>query len=273
MITRILHSDNGTIEDWTPEISKYKSGEKTFSYVTGEDAIYLGSLFPFNHKYIKLGETVNSETATMSLRYWDGDEFVSVADFTDETATLANSGFLTWTPDQDKLWSLEDTEDITELNTIKIYNMYWLKITFSANLTAAIDLSWIGQKFSDDDDLGSEYPSLVRSAMLTAYEAGKTTWEEQHVKAAEILIKDLIENNVVDNRGQVLVREKFKLASVSKCAEIALNGFGDDYIDDKIAARQEYNARKKLRVYMIDKDENAILGELESRTRHGFLSR
>jgi hypothetical protein len=277
MINRILYSDNGTLSEWTPELEKFQSGSQTFSLVSAEDAIYIGSLFPFNHKYFKMGATPNAETASIAVKYWDGDEFVDVVNVVDETsvsgASLGQSGFITWTPDEDKLWSMEHTEDITELNTIKIYNMYWTKITFSADLTASVILSWLGQVFSDDDDLGSEFPLLNRAAMLTAFESGKTDWEEQHVKAAEILIKDLIESNVIDNRNQILLREKFKLASVSKCAELAFRGFGDDYADDRRDARQEYNSRKKLRVYMVDKNEDALLQNSEARTRHGFLSR
>lgn len=277
MINRILYSDNGTISEWTTELEKYQTGSQTFSYVAGEDAIYIGSLYPFNHKYFKVGGTPNAESASISIQYWDGDEFVSVVNIVDETASggasLAQSGFITFTPDEDKIWGLEHTEDITELSTVKIYNMYWLKITFSADLTASTILSWIGQKFSDDDDLGSEYPELVRSAMLTAFESGKTDWEEQHVRAAEILIKDLIEANVIDNRNQILVRDKFRLAAVSKCAELAFRGFGDSYADNRIDARNEYNSRKKMRIYMIDKNEDALLGFSESRIRHGFATR
>lgn len=273
MINRILFSDNGTLSEWTPELINYKSGSKTFSYVTGQDAIYIGSLYPFNHQYFKFGATVNLVAATMSIKYWDGNEFVDVANILDETNTFGQSGFITFTPDEDKLWCKENTEDITELDDIKIYNMYWLKITFNQNLTASTIISWIGQKFSDDDDLGAEYPLLTRSSMKAAFETGKTSWEEQHVRAAELLIKDLIESNVIDNRNQILVREKFKLAAVSKCAELAFAGFGDDYNDDKVNARNEYNSRRKMRIYLVDLDGDANLEPFEVRNRQGFLSR
>ena len=273
METRILFSNDGIMEDWTPELSRYQTGTKTFSHIAADDAIYVGSLYLFNHKYIKMGDTVNAEAATIAVKYWDGTEFVSVVNFTDETSALSNSGFLSWTPDEDKQWAMEHTEDITELSTVKIYNMYWLKITFDIDLTASTIINWIGQKFSDDDDLGSEYPELVRLSMITAFKAGQTDWEEQHIKAAELLVRDLVESNVLDNRNQILVRDKFKLAAVAKCAELAFRGFGDDYIDDKVASRQEYDRRRKMRIYLVDKNPDGRLDRQETRSKQGTLSR
>ncbi len=109
--------------------------------------------------------------------------------------------------------------------------------------------------------------------MITAFKAGQTDWEEQHIKAAELLVRDLVESNVLDNRNQILVRDKFKLAAVAKCAELAFRGFGDDYIDDKVASRQEYDRRRKMRIYLVDKNPDGRLDRQETRSKQGTLSR
>jgi len=142
-----------------------------------------------------------------------------------------------------------------------------LKITFSADLTADTALSWVGQKFSDDNDLGSEYSDLVRLSMLAAFETGKTTWEEQHVRAAGLIVKELMANSTIIEKEQILEREDFKYASVSKCAEIIYGGLGDDYKDDKKLAKDEYAIRINSAMPKIDKDANARFDDYETPTQ------
>ena len=49
MIDRVIFSNNGSSEDMSRQVAKYKSGSKSFSYVAAEDALYIGSSLPFNH--------------------------------------------------------------------------------------------------------------------------------------------------------------------------------------------------------------------------------
>ena len=87
--------------------------------------------------------------------------------------------------------------------------------------------------FSNDSDLGSEFPDLVLSATMTAFATGKTSWEEQHVRAAEILIKDLKKVKGIHSSSQILDHNDFRLASVCKVAEIIYTAFGNDYLEQK----------------------------------------
>lgn len=281
MINRIYFSDNGTLTDLSRDLGKYKSGSATVDYVAGEDAFFIGSLVPFNHLYFKMGAVVNALPANIVISTWNGQEFLPVVDVQDETysaAPLAQSGHITWTPDRHHSWHKEHTEDngtekIDGLGSVTIYDNYWLKITFDADLTAGLELSWLGQIFSDDEELGDEYPDLNRSNVKTAYEAGKTDWQAQHVRAAEVIVQDLVRKGVIFEKGQLLDRDKLRLASVSKCAEIIFQSFGDDYADDKVRARNEYDKRIDLSVYHNDSDADGILDKGEIGARTGFLSR
>jgi hypothetical protein len=281
MINRVIHSDNGTLIDISRKVGKYQSGSHPMTFVAAEDALFIGSLVPFNHLYFKLGTTVNTAASNMSISTWDGSEFKPVVDIQDETETtapLAQSGHLTWTPNRLHSWHREHTEDngterITGLGGITVYDNYWLKITFDADLDAGLEIEWLGQLFSDDEMLGAEYPDLVRSNVLTAFKSGKTDWQEQHVKASEIVIQDLVRKGVILEKGQILDRDKLSLASVSKCAEIIFGAFGDDYAEDKIRARNEYEKRLDLSVYHQDADNDAIIDRSEVGTRTGFLDR
>ena len=135
------------------------------------------------------------------------------------------------------------------------------------------ELSWVGQKFSDDDDLGAEHPDLTLSSVISAYESGKTDWEEQHVRAAELIVRDLIGQKIIYSKNQILERETFMLPSVSKVAEIIYSAFGDDYSDQKAAARGEYKERFSKSIYDVDLNEDGDLSLKEMSFRQGFMKR
>ncbi len=282
-IDRILLSDNGTLDDFSRQVAKYKSGSKSFSYVAAEDAIYIGANVPFNHLYFKMGTTVNALASEIQIKYYNGTEFVSAVNIIDETdvagASLAQSGFVTWTTDKQEKWHREDTRDqsqqiIDELGSVTIYDKYWLEIKFSADLTASVELEWLGMLFSDDDDLGAEYPDLTRSTVLQAFGGvSKTSWQEQHARAAELIVEDLIKLRVIEQKGQIIDRDTFRTASVSKVAEIIYRARGDDYIDDRVEARNEYQARLNKVIYNVDKDKDGRLDIQEQTQQTGWLGR
>lgn len=274
---RFLYSDNGVLTDITRKIENYKSGSHTFSYVTGQDYIYIGSALPFNHFYIKMGGTVNAVTTTMAIEYWSGKSWESVVEIIDETEGLTTSGFVTFTPDKSEKWTAESTNDsgniITELSTIKIYDMFWMRVSFGNTLTPSTIVSWIGNLFANDYDLYSEYPVFNSSNLLSVFESGKTSWEEQHVKAAQVIIKDMIAKNVIYGAENILKKEDFNLAAVSKCAQLIFTALGDDYVDDALASKAEYKERLDNGQYSVDLNDDAILDKTEKFNKVGFMRR
>lgn len=275
--TRLFFSDNGSLIDWTVSLGDYKSGAVSASIVPAQDYFYVGSVAPFNHLYFKLGSTVNASSGTISIEYWDGNSWSEVIETMDETSGFTQSGFITWVPDRQSSWIRSNTnldgQAITGLTSLQIYDLYWARLKFTGTFDAGIQFAWAGQKFSDDNDLGAEFPDLVRATAKTAFEAGKTSYEEQAVRAAEVIVQDLIKENIIWNKNQILDREEFKLMSVSKVAEIIYNAFGDDYLDQKQAARNEYQSRFKKVIYSVDKNSNATLEIGEQKFRQGYMTR
>jgi len=274
--TRIIYSDNSTLSDWGVELNNFHSGTQTFSFVAAEDYIYVGNVVPFNHFYVKMA-TASVASSTMSVSYWSGSQWRSAVEVIDETGGLTSDGFVTFVPDRDHGWVNADTngtgQTVTGLTGVTIYDKYWIRLSFNNDLTASSIISWIGQKFSNDDDLGSEYPELVTSNVLTSFESGKTDWEEQHVRAGELIVRDLIAQKIIYAKGQILERNSFMLASVSKVAELIFTSFGDDYIDQKNAARAEYEKRLNKGIYDVDLNGDGELDPREMVTRQGFMSR
>jgi hypothetical protein len=272
---RFIYDFNGTLTDITKKIESYKTGSHTFSYDT-PDHIYIGNDLPFNNLFFKLS-TPNVVTTTMKIQYWDGSGWHNAAEIIDETESFKQTGFVTFTPDRNKKWISESTNEngqsIPALSSFKIYDLYWLRVSFNDTLTASVVLSWIGNVFSDDYDLYAEFPIFNNANMKSVFETGKTSWEEQHVKAGSVLVKDLIAKNVIKGSGNILKKEDFVLASVSKCAQIIFIAMGDDYTDDALAAKSEYKERLDNGQYAVDTNDDAILDVKEKFNRVGFMTR
>lgn len=258
MYNRFFFEDDTTLSDETKTLENYHSGTLTKTWVADEDALYIGSRLPFNHLYIKMGGTVNDISSVLTVEYWDGTEFQTAVDLLDETSpsgkTFSQSGFVNFSPDKDYAWSKDDTENVTGLTTKKIYDLYWIKLTVSENLTASVIFSWIGQKFSDDNDIGTYYPDLLDSTLMGKFESGKSDWEEQHIAAASIIVQDLRAKGLIIERGQLVEREDLRLASVAKVAVIAYTPFDDDYSISLENAMKEYSHRINSYRPFIDED-------------------
>ena len=277
---RIIFSNNATLSDMSTSIANYYGDTETFDYVAAEDYIFIGSDFAFNSFFLKVG-VVNSITSAMTLEYWDGSGWSAAVETIDETSTsgaaLANDGHVSFVPDKHTGWVKEDTtsstgsERITGLGNITIYDKYWVRISYSANLSATTTLSYIGYLFSNDNDLKTEYPDLNNSTLKTAVEAGKTTWEEQAVRAGELLIEDLSSKGLLDSGDQLLDRRKLIRPCVSKTAEIIYNMRGDDFEVEREKAFKEYQKRITRRIFTIDQDSDGLVDDREKKATSGVL--
>lgn len=245
--------------------SVYKLNYTSGSY------LYIATDFPFNHIYFKLGDVVNSISATMKIEYY-GSNWNEVVELRDGTNGLTKSDFVEFTPSRNASWSLQTDSTVIGLSKV-VYEKYWTRISFNETLTANIDLSFVGNKFSDDQDLFAEYPIFSNSDFMSAFKLGKDSWEEQHIKASEMINMDLIKKGVILGPEQLLERRKFIGSSVCKTAEIIFTAFGNDYVEQKTAAREEYFKRLDLSQYSIDVNSDGILSPVDVQTKVGWLSR
>lgn len=279
MLNRFLYSSNGVISDFSRELFRYSVGTATIpAFVGAQDYLYVAARAPFNHFFFKL-DTPNTNPTALSLDVWDGTKWCPTYENVDETKGFTQSGYLYFVPNKNTPWSRESTnfegEQVSGLTTISIYDMYWLRISSSADFSADVVFSWCGQKFSDDFDLGAEFPDLTRQSMLDSFNngSGKTDWEEQHAKAAELMTSDLITQGIITFKEQILIKEEFITSSVQKVAQIIYTSFGDDYKDQAAQCLAEYRSRLSKSVYRVDRTGDGILNDGEDRARQGFLSR
>lgn len=264
---RVILSDNGTLSDLSRSVGDLFSQNSTLAIVAAEDAIYLGSDQPFNHRYIKVS-TANTSTASVSVSIWTGSAFTAAVDVIDFTSvggkTLAASGIIQWTTNRTSGWvRVNDSADVTGLTGTAIYDMFWVKLTFSANLYASTAVSYIGQKFSDDSLLGGYYPDLVRSKLIMAHTSGKSDWTEQHVLAGEELVRDLRVRRYVTSGAQVFDWELFAVPAMHKCAHIIMSGLGEDYADRATDAQEAYQNELENTMAGLDRNKDGRLSQEE----------
>ena len=260
---RVLVRSNNVLIDISRFVCGMSGAVGQFDYVTATDYIYIGADLPFTSRFFLLGAVVNAEDAVASVEIWDGNAWVAAVDVIDFTSgnndkSLSQNGVLSWSTDRNKSWSAEEsTENMagSGLETLKIYGLYWIRIKFDADLTAGLELDYVGHRFSNDEDLAMRYPDLMLSASKEAFAAGKTNWNDQHILAAEEVVRYLQRHHELWSPNQILNWQRFTQAAVHKCAEIAYSGFsGDDM--EVLRARAEKNFRIALNQGVMDIDRN-----------------
>jgi hypothetical protein len=276
-ITDIL----GLQVDRTIDLKKYLSGKVTLTFAVG-DYIYIGSLLPFNNKYIEIDSGQGNTLANnLAFEFWtSGQTWASVVDLIDETraggASFANSGHFSYAfdPESSKSWSVEDrTDDIPALTDFQIYNLYWSRLSFDS-ASDSIDLNYVGQRFCVDEDMYNRYPSLNNTKIIERVEgSGATTWKNKHIAASDVIIDDLMSRNNIVTGDQVLDVERFKLACAHKSAELIFASMGSAFVEDETAARVKYQKEMNQSNFNVDLNNNAVLDNAERALGNEFMGR
>lgn len=131
----------------TTQFETYGSGAVDLDTLAAGKKIYVASVDPIEAIYIDVGAVPNATgTALTSLKYWDGDSWVSVGTVTDGTSGMSNSGWLTF-PRQSAVQPLhfESTQ----------YYAYWYEIIWDTELAADMEIAVQVRPYYDISDFGS----------------------------------------------------------------------------------------------------------------------
>jgi hypothetical protein len=248
--TRVFYSDNGTLSDKTEELRTWGTPNFTFSFVAAEDAIYIGRPHAFNHLYVAIA-TANSGGGSMTVQYWNGDAWASFTDLVDETAAFNASGFLQWEPLRLE-WQREETQYITGLTSLTFEKqLYWVKITLSANSSANTSLRAVSKLLSDDRLFSSLYPEITNY-----YPSGQTDFLPQHELAKDAIVTDLINQGVIDYEDQIKSPDDLMLAATYRCAQMILEPIPGDERLGEVKKAMAKNAKDTLRTSSLSLDKN-----------------
>lgn len=281
---RIIWSDNGTLKNLSLILNNHISGTQVLPIVGAQDYIYLGSDAPFNHRWLEV-VTPNTESLSLSVEYWDGKNWVTCVEVINETVdttgtkSFNKSGLITWVPDKKKSgWSADDTNDgssnvITGLSTVTIYDLFWVRLKFTGTATLTTEVSFLGHKFSNDEDLYSLYPEFETTEAKERFKDALTTWDSLHFEAAKQIIRELKSDRVINSGNQVLEVEVFKLPAIHKVAELIFSAYGTDWEKDKQQALIEFKKAMKVDLFNVDLDQDGRLSPIESKARAGLLFR
>lgn len=97
----------------------------------GTDALYLGSLQPFQGLFVQMADSVGTAASVLTVSYWNGAwTSLQITDGTIKTSgkTLSGSGSIGW---------ILPTDWITRIVNSSTDRQYWVKLTVSATPTSA----------------------------------------------------------------------------------------------------------------------------------------
>jgi len=274
---RIIWDDDGTEKDLSLALSDFRTDSETIAFVSADDYIYLASWLPFNHRWFEVS-SANDQNAAPTADIWWGNAWYPAVDIIDQTAngavTLAQSGILEWKTDRLRGWECEqDSEDVDGVDSVGVYNMYWLRLGFDADLAGTTALKYIGHKFADDTILYTYYPDLNNATMKGAFASGKTNWDDQHFMAAEIIIRDLKRRNIAVSGNQIMDYKVFEEPGAHKVAELVYQGMGRAYDADRQRAHARYKEAMNLKRFAVDLNQDGNLNTGERLDNIGYMTR
>lgn len=274
---RVVQKDDTVLTDLSSVLSDLNGPGAALAIVAAEDALYIGSDHPFNHRFFGVRPgAANAQAGSISVDIWDGNSWNAAVDVQDYTkisgVPFARSGLVIFQPDRLKSWGKESTtENIAALSTLKIYNCYWARFTFSAAF--AMTLEYVGHKFSKDNDFNLYYGDLNRAKVREAFfETPTPSWDKIHCAAAEEVIRDLRARKIIWSSNQILDPDQFADAATHKAAEIIYSP-GNLGEEEKAAdAAKRYKQACDKLVFNVDKDGDGRLEQFE-KVGHSTLRR
>lgn len=268
---RLLRMTNGTLTDLS--LSNQNTSETdTHNITAATDWLYLGQHYPFNNFYYQYS-VANALASSMTIEYWDGSSWVFAVDLLDGTksgtATLARSGTVQFSPNIRNRWQIVyDTSETgvapSDLNTVTIYNMYWIRIKFTGNLTPTTASKKLCYCFSSHQQISNRDSTL--SSYLTAF--GVSTWEDHIISASTDVVRDLKRMNLIIDRGQILNIEDVSSATDWKTIMSIYFELGGDYQDKYKNAEKLYALALDIRGYSFDTNKDATIQPIEVNSDH-----
>lgn len=259
--------------DISEELNNFRSEPVDFDLETS-DYFYVAQEMPFNHLYF-LVDTVNEMPAALSVDVWYANQWQPVVDLADRTRGLTRSGRVSFSTSWRLGWDWEDrAERITGLTGVEIYDMFWARLSWDANLSEDTKIKYVGQKFCSDADLEGIYPDMRHANVKTMFGgAGKTTWETETLVATQDIIDELKRRGIIQAKGQVLDWTVFRTACIHRTAYIIYHGLGTAYTERRNQAAEEYKQAMNIKNFRVDRTQDAKLSVAERKYSQKIMRR
>ena len=237
----------------------------------GGSTYYIGKKAPFNNFFMQFG-TANINSVAMTVSYWSGSEWVEAVDLLDGTVGASQSGVTQFSPHRTNLWKkTQDTSESgapTELSTFTIYDMYWLKVEFSGDLSADTELTTLSYKFTDSAEMLRRDVDI--NEFLTAF--GQNDWLPQIMSASTDVAIDLKRKNLITDEGQLLRFDDVAIPTAYRAIFLVYLNLGEDYTDRRKEILKLYN-ESLAGIYSLDKNSDGHLSSSEMEISSGRFYR
>jgi hypothetical protein len=257
-IRTIKNSTESTLETTTVSAS-------TLAFaLTTSDYFYVGFHEPFTTRYFSLG-TVNSNAATITVSYWSGTSWTAVEDKIDQTLGFTQSGFIGWQNNSD--WAKYALTPITDVE------LYWVRLSVSANLSAGTTLQSVLNIFCDDALLRSYYPELLSDSRYLP--PSRSNFLEQYQAAKNLVVLRLQQKHAILDESEIIDINDVAIAAVHATAHIILNPIANNE-ETRARAEEAYKAfdnELNLSITSFDKDNSGIISTVEQKTETVFHPR
>lgn len=247
----------------TLETKSISSDELAFNLQT-TDEFFIGFKKPFTTRYFHFA-TANTEAATVSLEYWDGSDWSDVEDLVDQTQGFQQSGFLSWQNPGDWVALKQDPVSDREL--------FWVKLTVSANLSAGTSLQALLNLFCDNDLVSKYYPEIISDDRYLP--EGKSDFIEQYEAAKDLVVLRLKQSKIIEDESQIIDINEVAVASVHAFAWILLNPIAnsEEQEDRAKKARDNFNSELNEVRLDLDLDDSGVIETDEEEIGHIVIPR
>lgn len=269
---RVFYSDNGALTDYS--IAAQNQDNIPFGVIAAEDYLYVGQYYPFNNVYFEV-KTVNALASVVSVQYWNGKEWVQAKDILDGTAiagkSLARSGVIQYSPDRQESWNMTgdttDNGEPPELSSLEIYDLYWMRFKWSADLTPSCELKNVSYSFCTNEMLSSIDPE-VNNYLQAWGGISKVNWNEQILLASQHVLYDLKSKGLVVGVGNILRFDDVSLATAYRTLGTIYGPLGEPFRTKFQDAINAYTELLSIKRFTLDVNEDGRVerGEITSST-------
>lgn len=235
------------------------TGNSTAFVMTTADFLYVGFPGKFAARHFSFG-TANTNSSTLTVEYWDGDSWEPIKDLVDETQGFTQDGFVSWVN--------EDNWATTTVTPIDDVELFYVRFSVSADLSAGTTLNSVLNLYSSDKLLRRYYPELVSDARYLP--PGRTNFLEQHLAAKDRVVLRLKQRRVIEDEAQIVDINEVAVAAMYATVLTILT-FVDQ--DDEVLARTSAFFEREIDdlTKSIDANKDGIVSDSE-RTDLGFGS-
>ena len=159
-LTVLLESSGGIFTDFTDDMWTYQRDTRDITIDT-TDKFWIGFEKPITAIYPYMS-TPSSVTNAMTVKYFNGTDYVDTTGLYDGTKGLTRNGFVHWDTNQNSTEpNMFSTSPNQEKSTVNGLEQYWYEITMSIT-TSQIVMQGLNLIFADTEDLKLEFPQVSK---------------------------------------------------------------------------------------------------------------